>query len=742
MSRPSWIGYTLGGRYKIEALLGQGGMSAVYRAQDSNLRRTVAVKLIHAHLSHDPEFLRRFEAEASGIAQWRHPNIVQVFDFNHDEDTYYMVMEFLPGESLQQRLKTLSETRQVFPLLSTANIIGTVAEAVAYAHERGTVHRDLKPANVMMMPRDVPVLTDFGVAKILGGQAHTVTGAIIGTPAYMSPEQVRGEALDGRADIYSLGIVLYEMAAGRPPFEGDSAMTVMMKHVNEPVPDIRTRVEVPAALKHVLDRALAKNAAFRYQTAAEMAADLRALSGRLQGQPAATGMNPTPVGATVIEPAAGRRAEVPTEPMPPAQPPVGATVRENFPAGFGAAGQPTGASQPPRPTGYNQAPAGYTQAPPPVYNQPPPPVYNQGAATGMGQTPAAVPQQAPPPERRSPNMLMIGGIIAAVVLCGVVALALGAWLGGPALLAMLSGTTPTTVANVTEPVATEATNTQAPTNEAGETATSEIEPPATDEVPTEVVPTDAVPATDTPQPPPPTDTPEPTDLPIPTDMVIIPAGSFQMGSGNGDAGPAHTVSLSAFIMDQFEVTNADYRACEAAGSCSAPGRRGSDTRGGYYTDPNFDNYPMLNVTWDQATAFCAFENKRLPTEAEWEYAATGGDGRAYPWGNEFDRNLVPVNAGDTAEVGSFPGGASPFGVMDMAGNALEWVSDWYDAGYYAVAPPENPTGPASGSRKVLRGGSFGNPDGTVYLTTRRFNRAPNGADVDIGFRCVAGVPGQ
>src|SRR5713226_6739750 len=259
MNRPSWIGYTLGGRYNIEALLGQGGMSAVYRAYDPNLRRPVAIKLIHSHLSADPEFIGRFEAEAAAVAQLRHPNIVQVFDFNHDGDVYYMVMEYLPGESLQDRLKTLSAANQRFSVTVTANIIATVADAVAYAHERGTIHRDLKPANVMLMPQGQPVLTDFGVAKIIGGQRHTVTGAVIGTPAYMSPEQVRGQPLDGRADIYSLGVMLYEMATGQPPFEGDSAMTVMLKHINEPVPDMRRKVQdIPEGFVAIVDRALAK----------------------------------------------------------------------------------------------------------------------------------------------------------------------------------------------------------------------------------------------------------------------------------------------------------------------------------------------------------------------------------------------------------------------------------------------------------------------------------------------------
>src|SRR5712692_3666227 len=299
MNRPSWIGYTLGGRYNIEALLGQGGMSAVYRAYDPNLRRPVAIKLIHSHLSADPEFIGRFEAEAAAVAQLRHPNIVQVFDFNHDGDTYYMVMEYLPGESLQDRLKALSAAEQRFPLTTTANIIATVADAVAYAHERGTIHRDIKPANVMLMPQGQPVLTDFGVAKIIGGQRHTATGAVIGTPAYMAPEQVRGEHLDGRADIYSLGIMLYEMAAGRPPFEGDSAMTVMLKHINEPVPDIRQyAADIPDALVKILDKVLAKLPEQRFQSAAQLSAALRAM---VQNPNQAVNVSGSKPGATLME---------------------------------------------------------------------------------------------------------------------------------------------------------------------------------------------------------------------------------------------------------------------------------------------------------------------------------------------------------------------------------------------------------------------------------------------------------
>src|SRR5512134_2494315 len=144
MSRPSWIGYNLGGRYKIEALLGQGGMSAVYRAHDPNLRRTVAVKLIHAHLSADPEFVRRFEGEAAAVAQLRHPNIVQVFDFNHDGDTYYMVMEYLPGETLQERLHRMHNVSRQLPAQDAVRYSRQICDALNYAHKRGMIHRDIK----------------------------------------------------------------------------------------------------------------------------------------------------------------------------------------------------------------------------------------------------------------------------------------------------------------------------------------------------------------------------------------------------------------------------------------------------------------------------------------------------------------------------------------------------------------------------------------------------------------------
>jgi len=183
----SWIGHAISNRYKIEALLGQGGMSEVYRAYDPNLTRSVAIKLIHRHLSNDPEFVRRFEQEARAVAQLRHPNIIQVYDFDHDSDFYYMVLEYVQGKTLQDKLKTFSDTQQRLPLSDTIRIMADICEAVAYAHYKGMIHRDLKPANVMLKSKEQPsqleqpILMDFGVAKMLSGTQYTATGAFIGT---------------------------------------------------------------------------------------------------------------------------------------------------------------------------------------------------------------------------------------------------------------------------------------------------------------------------------------------------------------------------------------------------------------------------------------------------------------------------------------------------------------------------------------------------------------------------------
>lgn len=314
MAQPTWIGQTLNGRYRIEELLGQGGMSAVYKATDPNLRRVVAIKLIHTHLSNNPDFVRRFEEEAAAVAQLRHPHIVQVYDFNHDGDVYYIVFEFVPGETLQDRLRRMSASDRSLPFNETIQIAASIGDALDYAHKRGLVHRDIKPANVMLNVHGEAILTDFGIVKITGGTQHTVTGAVLGTAQYMSPEQIRGTTVDARSDIYSLGITLFEMVGGRPPFAADSAMSLMMMHVTDPVPDLQQiRPDTPPGLVAIINKMLAKKPEERYQTAAELVGDLRRVQigqeplGAVAPKPAPTVVeSAVPVGApTMVEMAAG-----------------------------------------------------------------------------------------------------------------------------------------------------------------------------------------------------------------------------------------------------------------------------------------------------------------------------------------------------------------------------------------------------------------------------------------------------
>lgn len=299
MAKNKWIGKKLSDRYLIEDMLGQGGMSAVYKASDPNLKRVVAIKMIHTHLSDNPNFVQRFEEEAASVAQLRHPGIIQVFDFNKDDDVYYMVLEFVPGETFQDHLSRLNKEKRKLSGNKVAEYMAGICDAVDYAHQRGMIHRDIKPANLMLNTQGQAILMDFGIAKIVGGQSHTATGAVVGTAMYMSPEQIRGESPDKRSDIYSLGVTLFEMAGGRPPFQADSAMTLMMMHVNDPVPDLRElNPDVPDGLVAVINKSLAKDPKDRYQTAGEMAAALRNTIG---GAEMATSVDVPAPAATMLE---------------------------------------------------------------------------------------------------------------------------------------------------------------------------------------------------------------------------------------------------------------------------------------------------------------------------------------------------------------------------------------------------------------------------------------------------------
>ena len=241
---------------------------------------------------------------------------------------------------------------------------------------------------------------------------------------------------------------------------------------------------------------------------------------------------------------------------------------------------------------------------------------------------------------------------------------------------------------------------------------------------------------------------------IPGEMVLIPAGSFQMGcqpdhnggqACNPEELPLHTVTLDAYRIDKYEVTNGQYTQCVAAGRCGAPAQTSSWTRSSYYEEPAYASYPVVYTAWQDAANYCVWAGKRLPSEAEWEKAARGASVAAYPWGDAAPAcDLVNgyvdgygVCLGDTSAVGSYAAGASFYGVMDMAGNVKEWVNDWYDSSYYASSPPVNPPGPASGYFKVPRGGSWLDDRSRLRVASRDHDYIPDIHNSDLGFRCAA-----
>ena len=262
------------GRYRVIEQVGHGGMADVYKAYQPSLDRHVAIKVIHPFLADDGDFLSRFEREAKAVATLRHPNIVQVYDFDAEDGLYYMVMEFIDGSTLKTLLETMPARGALLGLDDAVRVILAVGSALKYAHSRHMVHRDVKPGNVMITGDGHVILTDFGIAKIISATKLTASGAMVGTPAYMSPEQGRGEPGDERSDIYALGVMLYQLLVGRLPYDADTPIALVLKHINDPLPlPTALRPDLSPELERVIDKALAKQPEDRYQTVDAMTAD-------------------------------------------------------------------------------------------------------------------------------------------------------------------------------------------------------------------------------------------------------------------------------------------------------------------------------------------------------------------------------------------------------------------------------------------------------------------------------------
>jgi serine/threonine-protein kinase len=586
------------GAYQIVAPLGEGGMAAVYKAYQPAVDRYVAIKVLPRQYAADPDFTARFEREARLLARLQHPHILPIFDYGQANGYTYLVMPFVPSGTLTDLLKG-----EPLPLLQVRRLMTQIGEALAYAHAHGLIHRDVKPSNVLLDESGNCLLSDFGLARMAEGSLKlTVTGAVLGTPAYMSPEQGMGQPLDGRSDVYALGVILYEAITGRVPYRAETPVAVIFKHISDPLPPAcELNPALPEPVERVLLKALAKRPEDRFQTAAEMVAALQVAIPET-GQPTALPPPPPIQPATLATPASHPSIATPVTTKTALPGWVWFAVGLGLLAVVGAAG---------------------LAALWPLLNPPEPPLI--------------VITATPPPEVASPL------------------------------------------------------------------------PPS----PTMTLPTATLPPPTTP----PTEAPPSTRLAAKDGMpqVFVPAGDFRFGSDFS------VQTLPAFWMDQTEVTNAMYARCVGEGACRPPAGKASETRDVYYGNPAFDSYPVIYVDWSDADAYCRWAGRRLPTEAEWEKAARGTDGRTYPWGQaapQPDAANYGRLVGDTTMAGAYPKGASPYGVLDMIGNVAEWVDAWHSEGY-----------------RLLKGGSWVT-DANGLKAWGRFGSRPTNRYADYGFRCL------
>ena len=782
---PDLVGTMLVGRYRVEEMVGRGGMAEVYRAFDHRRSYEVAIKVVREDYAEDPAFVRRFQAEAQSLASLSHQNIVRFYSFEQDGPVAFIVMDYICGFTLRRYLR---DRNAPLPPAEALYITRQVVAALNYAHSEGILHRDVKPGNIMLQPDGRVLLSDFGIAKV--ADATIVTTVAPGTPAFMSPEQCRGERLDGRSDIYSLGIVLYQMLAGQLPFVGDGApenltstgARVQWEHIHAPPPSPRQlNPALTKGLAEVVTKALAKKPAERYASVLDL---WYALEGRCPMQPnqlftfpLAEAAPARPTSQSILE--LRLPADHPTPAKTPnsadVSSPLGDKVRPKWRAvirrlSYVAVGvciiagivflivrllenNPSGpvgiaAADPVRPIPALVATAGGSPAqsvvpqpigslltvePAEVISGTVPALSSTTATASPTSTPTVTPTDTP---TSTPTVTLLPTITPSLSPGFTVANASVNVRSGP-------GTVYPAIGALRAGQAFAITG----RNEAGDWWQFDLIGRA-GWVSNSVVSANAAALAAPLQAAPPTPIASPTSAlrigstwTSPVDgmvQVYVPAGEFLMGSTDDDLEaepnekPQRRVYLDAFWIDRTEVTLAQYRQCIKAGKCEpikcAP-PRGSEF---------IPDGPVFCVNWYDAAAYCQWAGQRLPSEAEWEKAARGTDGRKYPWGNAVpDCSLANIDicGKKVVPVGSFKTGASPYGVLDMAGNAEEWVADWYDWSYYVGAPTRNPVGPVSGSSRTSRGGLFYR-SAAENRTTYRRGASPTSFWVGLGFRCA------
>jgi serine/threonine-protein kinase len=624
-------------------------------------------------------------------------------------------MRYVNGGTLHDLIQ-----RGPLPPQMVLRYLSEIGEALDYAHERRVVHRDIKPRNVLLDQRGNPFLADFGLAKLLEGSGLTNSGVeMIGTPHYISPEQARGLPVDGRSDLYSLGVVTYQMLTGRVPYEADSTVGIVMKHIDAPVPDITLMgPELPPALNPVIRRALAKDPNERYPTACDLTdAVAEALGAAVLAGPV--------VSRTLEGSRPGRGS--------------GLTTWRKLGILAEWARQRVSRRQG---VGFESFTALFTRLFP-----------TRGQRTLVWGT----------------------GLLALATVLSLASL-LSSWRAAPAVLpttgppqATVSLPPPTATPNLALTATTEAL--------LAATQAAQLPGPTQTQAATDAAPPATRPATLTAE-------PRVVWQADRMTLVYVPAGPFRLGSADDDGAalederPQVSVYLDAFWIDRMEVSVAQFqdfvidtgyatdaeRGC-CAGEFAQPGGlvyapAAQHVRSANWRLPQGSGapeasaqHPVVQVSWNDATAYCEWTGRRLPTEVEWEKAARGAEGLIYPWGDDFDGrrlNYCDSNCSAawhgatddtfarTGPVGVFVTGASPYDVLDQAGNAWEWVHDFYDFRGWQHIPTANPPGLESGLAHVLRGGSWLDAPERVRAAARA-SAAPDSRSNIAGFRCAVSV---
>ena len=643
------VGKVFGG-YRITERIAHGGMSAVYRGIDRRLGRDVAIKLVLGGKQFSEVFLKRFRREIRALGGLIHPNIVPLLDFGSIHGVPFLVMPFLGGGTLQDDIAK----GKVWNWYDAAQLIIPIAKSLSYAHSKGIIHRDVKPGNILVTDRGDPMLSDFGLMKMLKlEQSADLTGdGMVGTPDYMSPEQWVGEVVP-QTDMYALGIVFYVMVTGHLPYEAKTAPEIMFKHISESHIQPRKHTpDLPLEVELFIEKALIKDPKKRFTSMEAFVFELQSIC-------------------------------------------EGIRLREHI---------------------------------------------NDSRA--MSKQPAVLRKMkwmAFKTQLRSlPVWIWVGGVffLLSMIIVFAIFMISQNFIGLQNRLATAQATQRAALidpveVNTPEPTLQEPTKTVQPTVlrvEAVLENTSTVE--ATQDIEVFSVGSSKVSEMDE------------------MKLLYVPEGIFIMGGfdENRDAGedekPQHEVYLDAFWIDQTEVSIELYQKCVEEGACSDPIRVDSQSRGFYYGNEDYLNYPVINVNWYQAFEYCYWAGRRLPTEAEWEKAAASVEENSnYPWGNRLDCSLANYYQstsgcfGDTVAVDAFPKGASYYGVLGMAGNVWEWVSDWYLDDYYVNSPNESPIGPDMGAYNVVRGGAF-DYEGKLLRITNRGLGAPGNSKYNGGFRCA------